>query len=99
MNNNITVSKKDAKLFQELLPNSNLTHYFKTKDNILRIALFDDNHFIAIETPKGFGLFEQTVINQDEYKVYNIQETKHINNPDGSLKNAIYLGNRNPVNI
>lgn len=96
--NNITINKNDLKIFKELLPESNITHYYKTKDNILRIALFDDNNFIAIETPKGFGLFEQTVLNQDANKVYNLTQTIHIENPDGSLKNAIYVGVRNLIN-
>lgn len=94
----ITISNKDLKIFKELLPESNLTHYYKTKDNILRIALFDDNNFIAIETPKGLGLFEKTVLNQDDNKVYNLTKTIHLENPDGSLKNAVYVGTRNPIN-
>jgi hypothetical protein len=96
--NNITINKNDLKIFKELLPESNLTDYYKTKDNVLRIALFDDNNFIAIETPKGLGLFEQTVLNQDTNKVYNLTKTIHLENPDGSLKNAVYVGTRNPIN-
>ena len=93
----ITISNKDLKIFKELLPESNLTHYYKTKNNVLRIALFDDYNFIAIETPKGLGLFEQTVLNQDANKVYNLTKTIHLKNPDGSLKNAVYVGVRNPI--
>lgn len=87
---NITVLKKDEKLFNKIIPEANLTSYFKTKDNSLRIALFSNNEFIAIETPKNLNIFKQTVLEQDDK--YILKNYQTILKSDGSLDYAIYRG-------
>ena len=89
----ITLCKTDEKLFKELFPDNKLTHYFKTKDNVLRIAFFDNNQFIAIETPKGNNTFKTTVLDNDENKMYYLTNTKQINDKKGNPKYTIYTGN------
>lgn len=87
---NITVLKKDEKLFNKIIPEAVLTGYFKTKDNSLRIALFSNNEFIAIETPKNLNIFKQTVLEQDDK--YILKKHQTILKSDGSLDYAIYRG-------
>jgi hypothetical protein len=87
---NITVLKKDEKLFNKIIPEAVLTGYFKTKDNSLRIALFSNNEFIAIETPKNLNIFKQTVLEQDDK--YILQNYQTILKSDGSIDYAIYRG-------
>ena len=87
---NITVLKKDEKLFNKIIPEAVLTSYFKTKDNSLRIALFSNNEFIAIETPKNLNIFRQTVLEQDDKYILKNHQT--FLKPDGSMDYAIYRG-------
>ena len=96
--NNITVSNKDLKIFNQFNPDATLTHYFKTKDNKLRVAFFNNKKFIAIETPKGFELFRKAVLEQDTNNMYQLLNHHQLINPDGSLKNSIYIGNINLTN-
>jgi hypothetical protein len=87
---NITVLKKDEKLFNKIIPEAVLTGYFKTKDNSLRIALFSNNEFIAIETSKNLNIFKQTVLEQDDK--YILQNYQTILKSDGSIDYALYRG-------
>jgi hypothetical protein len=91
---NITILKTDEKLFAELIPNASLTHYYKTKDNSLRIAFFNNNEFIAIETPKSNNTFKTLVLDVDKNNVYNLTETKNIYKKN-NIAYVIYKGTRN----
>ena len=96
MENKINVLNTDLNIFNQFLPNENLTHYFKTKNNSLRIAFFSNNNFIVVETPKGLNMFENLVLKQDSYKMYSVTKTEFINNKtDDSLKYAVYIGTIN----
>lgn len=87
------ILKKDEKYFNDKFSHINLTEYYKTKDNSLRIALFDDSSFIAIETNKAKGVFQQTVLDQDFSYVLLNKET--ICKKDGSVDHVKYFGIKN----
>lgn len=94
MENKINVLNTDLNIFNQFLPNEKLTHYFKTKNNALRIAFFSNNNFIVVETPKGLNMFKSLVLEQDSSNMYSVTKTEFINNKtDGSLKYAVYIGN------
>ena len=95
MENKINVLNTDLNIFNQFLPNENLTHYFKTKNNFLRIAFFSNNYFIVIETPKGLNMFENLVLKQDSNNLYSIMEKKEITNSKNILQYNIYIGNIN----
>lgn len=95
MENKINVLNTDLNIFNQFLPNEKLTHYFKTKNNSLRIAFFSNNNFIVIETPKGLNMFENLVLKQDSNNLYSIIEKKEITNSKNILQYNIYIGNIN----
>lgn len=90
---NIKISKTDEKLFNKLLPDNKLTHFFKTKNGNLKIAVFDENKFIAIESPKAMNIFKETIL--DQYDNFIVEKQQTISNPDGSTKLLLYMGNIN----
>lgn len=91
----IKVLKKDEELFTNLFPDNNLTHYFKTKDNSLRIAFFDNKQFVAIETPKGINMFNDLVLKQDTNNLYSLIEKKEVTNKKNQLQYNLYIGDIN----
>ena len=95
MENKINVLNTDLNIFNQFLPNEKLTHYFKTKNNALRIAFFSNNNFIVVETPKGLNMFENLVLKQDSNNLYSIIEKKEITNSKNILQYNIYIGNIN----
>lgn len=91
----ITVLKTDETLFKNLKPNNYLTHYFKTKDNSLRMAFFNDKTFIAIETKKAMNLLKSSVFDVDKYKIYTLTNTNVVYDKNNTVKYTIYSGNLN----
>ena len=86
----IKILKKDEKYFAEKMSHTKLSAYFKTKDNSLRIAIFENGEFLAIENQKAYGIFQETVLNKDNsYKLKNKQQELNV---DGTLKCIIYFG-------
>ena len=49
----MNILKKDEKFFEKNMGHTKLTQYYKTKDNSLRIAIFENNEFVAFETSKA----------------------------------------------
>ena len=94
-NNNITILKKDEELFNKFFPNTKPTHYFKTKDNSLRVTFFENKQFLAVETPKGNNLFNDLVLKQDNNNLYSLIEKKEITNSKNILQYNLYIGNIN----
>ena len=86
----IKILKKDEQFFEKNMSHTTLTEYHKTKDNSLRIAIFADKSFIAIETPKSLGIFQDLVLNKDaRFELKNkTTETKK----DGTVDHIKYFG-------
>lgn len=85
------ILKKDEKFFNKNMSHTRLTQYYKTKDNSLRVAIFENNEFIAIETPKANGLFNETILMND--KSYVLNQRKEILKPNGTIDIIYYFGN------
>ena len=88
-----SVLKKDEKYFNSEFGHTTLTEYYKTKDNSLRIGIFEDKTFVAIETSKADGVFQQTVLDQDSS--YVLLDKKVVNKADGSVDHIKYIGRKN----
>ena len=89
----LNILKKDEKFFEENMNHTKLTQYYKTKDNSLRIAIFENNEFVAIELPKAKNVFEETVLDND--KRYELKSRKQIFKNDGSNEVTYYFGTIN----
>lgn len=89
----INILRKDEKFFNENMSHTTLTEYYKTKDNSLRIAIFENREFIAIETPKAEGIFKQTVLDQDSS--YTLNEVTPVLKANGSVDHIKYFGVKN----
>jgi hypothetical protein len=87
----INVLKKDQTLFNELMPNNTLTHYFKDKNNSIRLAIFNNKHFIVIETPETKNFFMDHVMKYapNMYKINDIIEKK---NKKNVITSSIIIG-------
>ena len=86
----MNILKKDEKFFSKNMSHTTLTQYYKTKDNSLRIAIFENNEFVAFETIKADGLFKQTVL--DNNNSYVLKEHKQVLKTDGTVDVTIYFG-------
>ena len=84
------ILKKDEKFFEKNMSHTTLTQYYKTKDNSLRIAIFENNEFIAIETNKAKDMFQETVLNND--KSYVLKQRKEILKTNGTIEAIHYFG-------
>lgn len=89
----IEILKKDEKFFINNMNHTNLTEYYKTKDNSLRIGIFENKEFIAIETNKAEGVFKQAVLDQDNSYVVKNKQT--ILKKDGTVDHIKYFGTKN----
>ena len=84
------ILKKDEKFFIKNMGHTKLTQYYKTKDNSLRIAIFENNEFIAFETKKGNGTFKSTVLDNEESFV--LKNRKEILKQNGEIELIQYSG-------
>ena len=90
----INILKKDEKYFNKNLSHTTLTGYYKTKDNGLRIAIFEDGTFVAFETPKAEGIFKKFVLEQDTNK-FILENTTPTYKKDGSIEHITFIGKIN----
>lgn len=86
----MNILKKDEKFFEKNMGHTKLTQYYKTKDNSLRIAIFENNEFVAFETSKANNAFKETVLDIDER--YKLSKRQQILKKDGSLEIIQYFG-------
>lgn len=86
----MNILKKDEKFFIKNMSHTKLTQYYKTKDNSLRIAIFENNEFIAFETQKAKGLFKETVLDVDNS--YILKNRKQLLKTDGTIDIIQYFG-------
>ena len=84
------ILKTDEAFFIKEMAHTEPTHYFKTKDNSLRIAFFKNMEFVAIETAMVENVFTLTVLDRDT--TYELKDKRQEFNTDGSLKRTIYKG-------
>ena len=56
----------------------------------MRISIFENNEFVAIETSKAKGVFQETVLDVD-YR-YKLNNKKEILKSDGTIENIQYFG-------
>ena len=86
----IKILKKDEKFFNKEMSHTKLTGYFKTKDNSLRIAFFENSEFVAFETPKAEGVFKSTILDNDSH--YDLKNTNTILKSNGDIEYIKYSG-------
>ena len=86
----MNILKKDEKFFEKNMSHTKLTQYYKTKNNSLRIAIFENNEFVAFETSKSINAFKETVLDIDER--YKLSKRQEVVKKDGSLEVIQYFG-------
>ena len=86
----IKILKKDEKFFSKEMSHTKLVGYFKTKDNSLRIAFFENDEFVAFETPKAEGTFISTVLEQDSH--FELKNTNTVFKSNGNVEYVKYTG-------
>jgi hypothetical protein len=86
----MNILKKDEKFFEKNMSHTKLAEYYKTKDNSLRIAIFENREFVAFETNKANNVFKETVLDKDER--YKLTKRQQIVKKDGSIEIIQYFG-------